>query len=54
MVMTFLEVMHSETLLVLPAFPLTVYLTEEKRTLLSHFKNDLDEGRLQDRIKFSW
>lgn len=38
MVMTFLEVMHSKTRLVLPALSLTVYLTQGKRTLDSHLK----------------
>lgn len=36
MVMTFLEVMHSETLLVLPAFPLNVYLTQRRKEHCTH------------------
>lgn len=54
MVMTFLEVMHSETLGVTCIQFNCLFETEEKRTLHSHVKNDPDEGTLQDRIKFSW
>lgn len=54
MAMTFAEVTHSKTLLMLPVFPLTVYLTQRGgNTGLVCKKNDLDEGRLQVRIKFS-